>query len=122
MPQIAPGPEDLVIHKQKPSGFHGTNLVSYLTLLGCDSLIVAGTATSGCVRATVVDAFSYNFRVSMVEDACFERSEASHAMALCDLNAKYADVIGSDEVLPFMQGLPRGLFDLPKGPTQRPAG
>jgi maleamate amidohydrolase len=119
MPQIAPSPQDLVIYKQKPSGFHGTNLVSYLTLLGCDSLIVAGTATSGCVRATVVDAFSYNYRVTMVEDACFERSEASHAIALCDLNAKYADVIDSEEVLAFMESLPRGMFNLPKGPARK---
>jgi hypothetical protein len=55
---IAPGPRDIVIKKQKPSGFFATNLASYLTLLGCDSVIVAGTTTSGCVRATVVDAFS----------------------------------------------------------------
>src|SRR6201987_1714292 len=51
---IAPGPRDVVIKKQKPSGFFGTNLASYLTLLGCDSVIVVGTTTSGCVRATVV--------------------------------------------------------------------
>ena len=60
---IAPGPRDIVIKKQKPSGFFGTNLASYLTLLGCDSVIVVGTTTSGCVRATVVDAFSLNYRV-----------------------------------------------------------
>jgi maleamate amidohydrolase len=48
---IAPGPRDIVIKKQKPSGFFGTNLASYLTLLGCDSVIVVGTITSGCVRA-----------------------------------------------------------------------
>jgi nicotinamidase-related amidase len=53
---IAPGPRDIVIKKQKPSGFFGTNLASYLTLLGCDSVILVGTTTSGCVRATVVDA------------------------------------------------------------------
>jgi isochorismate hydrolase len=58
----------------------------------------------------------------MVEDACFERSEASHAMALCDLNAKYADVIESPQVLAFMESLPRGLFDLPKGAPHAAAG
>jgi isochorismate hydrolase len=57
----------------------------------------------------------------MVEDACFERSEASHAIALCDLNAKYADVIDSEEVLAFMEGLPRGMFNLPKGPARKAA-
>ena len=55
--EIAPGPKDIVILKQKPSGFFGTNMASYLTLLGCDSVIVTGTTTSGCVRATVLDAF-----------------------------------------------------------------
>ncbi len=57
---IAPSPQDVVVLKQKPSGFFGTNMASYLTLLGCDSVIVAGTTTSGCVRATVLDAFSLN--------------------------------------------------------------
>ena len=56
---IAPGPKDIVIKKQKPSGFFGTNLASYLTLLGCDSVIIVGTTTSGCVRATVVDAYEF---------------------------------------------------------------
>jgi nicotinamidase-related amidase len=115
MPQVAPLPQDIVIRKQKPSAFFGTNLISYLTLLRCDSLIVMGTATSGCVRATVTDAFSHNLRVTLVEDACFDRSEASHAMTLCDLNAKYADVLGSEEVNAFLESLPKGLFDLPRG-------
>jgi maleamate amidohydrolase len=115
MPQIAPGPRDLLIRKQKPSAFFGTPLQSYLTLLGADSVIVVGTATSGCVRATVTDAFSHNYRVTLVEDAVFERSEASHAISLFDMNAKYADVVGSTEVLTFMNALPKGLFDLPKG-------
>ena len=90
---IAPGPRDIVIKKQKPSGFFGTNLASYLTLLGCDSVIVVGTTTSGCVRATVVDAFSLNYRVILAEEGCFDRSEASHAVSLCDMHAKYADVL-----------------------------
>src|ERR1700693_2628473 len=69
--EIAPGPRDILIEKQKPSAFYATPLQSYLTLLGCDSVLVAGATTSGCVRATVVDAFSGNYRVSVVEDACF---------------------------------------------------
>ena len=60
---IAPGPRDIVVRKQKPSGFFGTNLAAYLTLLGCDSVVITGTTTSGCVRATAVDAFSLNYRV-----------------------------------------------------------
>jgi nicotinamidase-related amidase len=115
MPQIAPGPKDIVIRKQKPSAFFATPLHNYLTLLGADSLIVMGTATSGCVRATVTDAFSYNYHVTIVEDGVFERAESSHAVSLADMNAKYADVVGSAEVIEYLNGLPKGLFDLPKG-------
>src|ERR1044071_7037242 len=112
---IAPGPQDVVIYKQKPSGFFGTNMTSYLTLLGCDSVIVTGTTTSGCVRATVLDAFSLNYRISLVEEGCFDRSQASHAINLCDMNAKYADVVKADEALTFLDGLTPGMYDLPKG-------
>ena len=112
---IAPGPKDIVIKKQKPSGFFGTNLASYLTLLGCDSVIVVGTTTSGCVRATVVDAFSLNYRVILAEEGCFDRSEASHAVSLCDMHAKYADVVPTSEVLSYFEQLPIDLFDLPSG-------
>jgi maleamate amidohydrolase len=112
---IAPGPRDIVVFKQKPSGFFGTNMASYLTLLGCDSVIVTGTTTSGCVRATVLDAFSLNYRIALAEEACFDRSQASHAINLCDMNAKYADVVKTAEVLEFFENLPVNMFDLPKG-------
>ena len=109
------GPKDIVVLKQKPSGFFGTNMASYLTLLGCDSLIVTGTTTSGCVRATVLDAFSLNYRVALAEEGCFDRSQASHAINLCDMNAKYADVVKTAEVLAFLDTLPEGMYELPKG-------
>jgi nicotinamidase-related amidase len=112
---IAPGPRDLMCYKQKPSGFFGTNLASYLTLLGCDSLIVTGTTTSGCVRATVLDAFSLNYRITLAEEGCFDRSQASHAINLCDMHAKYADVIKTAEVLDFFDTLQSDMYDLPKG-------
>ncbi len=115
MADIAPGPQDIVIYKQKPSGFFGTNLASYLTLLNCDSVIVTGTTTSGCVRASVIDAFSLNYRITLAEEGCFDRAQASHAINLCDMNAKYADVVKTAEVLAFFDSLPSGLFDLPKG-------
>ena len=115
---IAPGPKDIVIRKQKPSGFFGTNLAAYLTLLGCDSVIVVGTTTSGCVRATVVDAFSLNYRVTLAQEGCFDRSEASHALSLCDMHAKYADVISTAEILSYFDRLPLSLFDLPTGRTE----
>lgn len=109
-----------MIKKQKPSGFFGTNLASYLTLLGCDSVIIVGTTTSGRVRATAVDAFSYNYRVIVVEEGCFDRSEASHAVSLCDMHAKYADVVSTAEILSYFNQLPTNLFDLPTG-THSPA-
>lgn len=114
---IAPGPRDIVVTKRKASGFFGTDLAAYLTLLGCDSLLVTGTTTSGCVRATVVDAHSYNYRVAIAEEGCFDRSEASHAVSLCDMHAKYADVVKTAEVLAFVDTLPAGLFNLPAGPS-----
>jgi maleamate amidohydrolase len=117
--EIAPGPKDIVILKQKPSGFFGTNMTSYLTLLGCDSVVVTGTTTSGCVRATVLDAFSQNYRVALAEEGCFDRSQASHAINLCDMNAKYADVVKTSEVIDFFDGLPDDMFDLPKGSTPK---
>ena len=119
--EIAPAPQDIVVYKQKPSGFFGTNMASYLTLLGCDSVIVTGTTTSGCVRATVLDAFSLNYRVALAEEGCFDRSQASHAINLCDMNAKYADVVKTSEVLAFLDGLPNGLFELPQGSSPQAA-
>jgi len=113
--EIAPAPQDVVVRKQKPSGFFGTNMLSYLVLLGCDSVVVTGTTTSGCVRATVLDAFSNNFHVALAEEGCFDRSQASHAINLCDMHAKYADVVKTDEVLAYFGSLPGGLFELPKG-------
>jgi len=101
--------------KQKPSGFFGTNLLSYLVLLGCDSVVVTGTTTSGCVRATVLDAFSNNFRVTVAKEACFDRSQASHAVNLCDMHSKYADVLPVEEVKQYLASLPKGLFELPRG-------
>jgi maleamate amidohydrolase len=113
--EIAPQPRDLVIPKQKPSVFFGTNLTGYLTLLGCDSIVVTGTTTSGCVRATVIDAFSMNLRSIVVEDACFDRAQVSHAVSLFDMHAKYADVVRSAEVLRYISELPNDLFpNLPR--------
>jgi maleamate amidohydrolase len=77
-------------------------------------VIVVGT-TSGCVRATVVDAFSLNYRVILAEEGCFDRSEASHAVSLCDMHAKYAEVVSTAEILSYFDQLPGDLFDLPTG-------
>jgi isochorismate hydrolase len=71
--------------------------------------------TSGCVRATVVDAFSLNYRVILAEEGGFDRSEASHAVSLCDMHTKYADVVSTTEILSYFNQVPADLFDLPRG-------
>ena len=106
---------DIIVNKRMASAFFETHLGSLFNFHRIDTVIVTGGSTSGCVRATVVDAFSYNFRVAMVEEGCFDRSQASHAMTLCDLGAKYADIVKAHEVLAYFDTLPKGLFDLPKG-------
>ena len=78
-----------------------------------DGAMALQSTTSGCVRATAVDAFSNNYRVAVVEEGCFDRSQASHALSLCDLHAKYADVVKLESAVAFVKSLPAGLFELP---------
>jgi maleamate amidohydrolase len=111
VPPIAPRPPDIVIRKYKPSVFFGSMLAGFLTDLQADSIIACGGTTSGCVRATVLDGFSLNYRMSVVEECTFDRGQASHALSLFDMQAKYADVVSLEEVLSFLCGLPVGLFD-----------
>ena len=80
-----------------------------------DSLWLCGVSTSGCVRATVIDAFSNNLRCAVIAEGCFDRVAGSHAINLCDMHAKYADVIAAEEAHDFIATLPSGLFELPKG-------
>ena len=115
--EIEPGPRDIVIRKIKPSAFHGTPLNSFLTLLNADSLIITGTVTGGCVRASVIDGFSENYRLTVVEDGCFDRLEVAHAINLMEMNAKYADVLPASTVLEYIDGLPDGMFELPGEPA-----
>lgn len=90
---IAPLPDEIVLRKTKPSIFFGTPLLSYLIDLKVDTLVCCGGTTSGCVRASVVDAFSHNYRVAVVEEATFDRVPAAHAMNLFDIDLKYGDVV-----------------------------
>jgi len=108
--EIAPMEGEVVFQKQKPSVFFGTTLISYLTELHIDTLLVAGTTTSGCVRATVLDAFSYNFKVGVVEECTFDRGQISHKINLFDMNAKYADVVSREETEDYLANLPDNLF------------
>jgi nicotinamidase-related amidase len=100
--EIAPEEGDLVLEKPGPSGFEGTPLQMYLTQLGIDTLIVVGESTSGCVRATVVDGATKRYRVGVVEECVFDRTELSHAANLFDMNQKYADVISLDEAIAYL--------------------
>jgi maleamate amidohydrolase len=97
--QIAPRSGDLLLPKKHPSAFFGTPLASYLIGLGVDTLVVTGCTTSGCVRGTVVDAFSYNFKCVIPADAVYDRAATVHQVNLFDLAQKYADVLTTDEVV-----------------------
>src|SRR5262249_42413724 len=91
--ELAPKDGDVVIRKVGPSGFFGTPLDFHLRSWGCDTLLVCGESTSGCVRATVVDAFERGYRIGVVADCCFDRLEASHWISMFDMQQKYADLI-----------------------------
>jgi maleamate amidohydrolase len=100
--ELAPLPGEVVLKKTAPSAFYGTPLQGELTRLGIDTLLIAGESTSGCVRASVVDAASARFRVAVIEECVFDRHETCHAMNLFDMNQKYADVISLAAALEYI--------------------
>jgi nicotinamidase-related amidase len=91
-----------VVLKKYASAFFGTDLVSRLNARGVDTLLVAGSTTSGCVRASVVDAMQYGFRVAVVREAVGDRAAPAHRQSLFDLDSKYADVVGLDEAVEYL--------------------
>ncbi len=93
--------EPLIV-KKYASAFFGTDLLSRLNSLRIDTLLIVGCTTSGCVRATAVDAVQNGFRPMVVEEAVGDRSQAAHDQSLFDLNAKYADVVGVEDVLGYL--------------------
>jgi len=97
--ELAPQPGELVIYKERASGFFGTPLIAHLQQQRINSLIICGESTSGCVRASAVDAYSHGYHVVLVEECCFDRSALSHKVNLFDLHHKYADVMHIDEVI-----------------------
>lgn len=104
--KLAPHADDIVLHKgSKPSAFFGTPLTSYLVFSGVDTVIVTGMTTSGCVRATVLDAFQYSFRVIVPHECVADRSQISHAVSLFDMHMKYADVVSLSETLDYLDDL-----------------
>jgi maleamate amidohydrolase len=91
--EVAPKPGELLLPKTQASAFFGTPLATYLIGAGVDSLVVTGCTTSGCVRASVVDACALNFKSLVPSDAVYDRSPTSHAVNLFDIASKYADVV-----------------------------
>jgi maleamate amidohydrolase len=99
---IEPAEDEIVVSKQYPSAFFGTQLDSKLKDLQVDTVIITGLTTSGCVRATCVDTMSHGFIPIVVADACGDRHESPHEANLFDMNAKYADVVREAEVIAYL--------------------
>ena len=101
---LVPADDELVVSKQYPSAFFGTSLASTLTAAGIDTLVITGLTTSGCVRATCVDACSHAFIPIVVEAACGDRHDDPHRANLFDMNAKYGDVVSEAEAVAYLNG------------------
>lgn len=97
-PALGRRPGEIVVGKTQPSAFFGTGLAGHLVARGIDTLVVAGCTTSGCVRASVVDAMSFNFRPIVVTDCVGDRAAGPHEANLFDMDQKYADLATCDEV------------------------
>ncbi|HEX9599767.1 MAG TPA: isochorismatase family protein [Gaiellaceae bacterium] len=102
-PRIAPLPDEPVLNKLFASAFFGTPLSNLLTAAGCDGVIVTGASTSGCVRATVVDALQHGFRPVVPREAVGDRNPAAHEANLYDIDTKYGDVVSLDEVIAHLE-------------------
>lgn len=104
--EAAPEAGELLLPKTQASAFFGTPLATYLIGGGVDSLVVTGCTTSGCVRASVVDACALNFKSIVPSDAVYDRSPTSHAVNLFDIASKYADVASTQAVIQRLRALP----------------
>jgi nicotinamidase-related amidase len=112
---IAPRVGEPVVAKIFPSAFFGTNLLSYLVHANADTVIITGMVTSGCVRSTAIDAFSYNYRVIIPQECVADRGQTSHKVALFDIHMKYGDVVPMGEVVEYFNTLAR-----PEGASAAP--
>lgn len=102
-PRIAPADGEAVLVKGFASAFFGTTLASFLAAERCDTVIVTGASTSGCVRATAVDALQYGYRVLVPREAVGDRNPAAHEASLYDLDTKYADVVSLAETVAYLE-------------------
>ncbi len=99
VPELPPGPNDVILVKQYASSFFGTSLAGMLTAQGIDTLIITGCSTSGCVRATAVDAMQYGFRPIVPRECVGDRHDGPHEANLFDINAKYGDVVPLSDIM-----------------------
>jgi maleamate amidohydrolase len=119
--RLAPRTDEHLVVKTGASAFFGTALASYLASVRADTVIVAGATTSGCVRATVVDAVQHGYPTLVPRDCVGDRAQAPHDASLFDINEKYGDVVDSDDVLAYLQGLSGTAAAVPSVPAaQRP--
>lgn len=102
-PRLAPEPGEPVVRKLFASSFHGTALATLLATEGCDSLIVTGASTSGCVRATAVDALQHGYRTLVPREAVGDRNPEAHEANLYDIDTKYGDVVSLEEALALLE-------------------
>jgi maleamate amidohydrolase len=106
---LTPLENEIVIDKGgKRSAFFGTPLASYLIYEGCDTAVITGMTTSGCVRATVVDAFQYNLRCVIPYECAADRSQISHQVSLFDMHMKYGDVVSLAETIAYIEKITAG--------------
>ncbi len=98
VPELQPRAGEIVIRKRLPSAFFGTDLAGMLLAKGVDTLIIAGCTTSGCVRASTLDAMCHGFRPMVVSDCVGDRAEGPHSASLFDLGKKYADIMTRAEI------------------------
>ena len=98
-------PSDTIISKKGASAFFGTSLAASLTAQHIDTVIITGATTSGCVRASAVDAVQSGFNVLVAEDCCADRAQAPHDAALYDIDQKYGDVTDSEDIYRYLESL-----------------
>ena len=106
-PDLARHPDEIMVIKQYPSAFFGTSLAATLTSMHIDTVLLTGLTTSGCVRATCVDAMSHGFITLVVGDACGDRADGPHRANLFDMSAKYADLITTTEAAEYLNSTQR---------------
>jgi nicotinamidase-related amidase len=104
--RVKPQPGEMVIAKEHASAFAGTPLIGHLLAGRVDTLLITGCSTSACVRATATDAKSNYLKPIIVREAVQDRSEIAHEWTLFDIQARFADVVGLEESLSYLQGLP----------------